>query len=156
LEKTSAKIEANILNKEFETHRAGQDYTLPTTFSPTDRLTTLAMKKDAQLTFPYKHAKFSGTYNKDVPTVAVSEYLDFMTRAQNKMMLSRSEFTDVLLSTTTGRAHSLIVDWLRAGESVESVYHLMMLNFDRRISGIRYKIAKNKIPTPQNCYSQNC
>ena len=156
LEKTSAKIEANILNKEFETHRAGQDYTLPTTFSPTDRLTTLAMKKDAQLTFPYKHAKFSGTYNKDVPTVAVSEYLDFMTRAQNKMMLSRSEFTDVLLSTTTGRAHSLIVDWLRAGESVESIYHLMMLNFDRRISATEAKMRLQNYKCPKTDTLAKC
>ncbi|RPI68001.1 MAG: hypothetical protein EHM38_08975, partial [Geobacteraceae bacterium] len=137
-EATIAENVSAMADKEINLAAVNQDLHPPQYFSPTDRLVTLSAKKDAHLTFPYRHPKFSGSnpYNKDHggPQMAIEEYLDLLTRAQSNCPLSRREFIDVMLATTTGRAHSLIMDWTRAGESIEQIFHLLLMNYDRRIS----------------------
>jgi hypothetical protein len=49
----------------------------------------------------------------------------------------------MMKKTTTGRAHAILTDYLTTGESVKSIYHLFMLNFDKRITPLEAKMQLN-------------
>jgi hypothetical protein len=68
-----------------------------------------------------------------------------MTDTQKRIKLSREDFEIMLKKTTTGRAHSVLMDYLATGESIESIYHLFMLNFDKRITPLEAKMQLNSL-----------
>jgi hypothetical protein len=56
----------------------------------------------------------------------------------------------MMKKTTTGRAHAILTDYLTTGESVESIYHLFMLNFDKRITPLEAKMQLNSFKATKN------
>jgi hypothetical protein len=110
VEKRTAKIEHNLIARDMNATKVSVDNPPPAKFAAEDQLTTLHKKKDAQLTFPFRHNKFSGINPKENGQMTVAEYLNHLSRAQSSCMVSRTEFADIMLATTTGRAHSLLVD----------------------------------------------
>jgi hypothetical protein len=96
-------------------------------------------------------AKFAGYKGgrDEAGGTTIVEYLSALNRAQEMANLSRKEFCNVLLSTTTGRAHTLILDWLENGEQIEDIYFGLLTNFDTRVSAedsrtrlLTYKASK--------------
>jgi hypothetical protein len=156
LEKKTAKIEHNLIARDLNATKVSLDNPPPAMFASEDKLVTLHAKKDAQLTFPFRHNKFSGNNPKENGCMSVSEYLNHLCRAQASCMVSRREFQDIMLATTTGRAHSLLVDWFRASESIESTFHLLSLNFDRRISINEAKIRLQNYKCPKTDSLAKC
>jgi hypothetical protein len=61
-----------------------------------------------------------------------------------------------MLSTTTGGAHSLLVDWFRAGESIKSVFHLLSLNFYCRITINEAKVRLQNYKCPKTDSLAKC
>ncbi len=98
--------------------------TLPLhTIVPTDVLTSSALTAHNQKLFPYGSNKFSGHKGKDGDHgMGVIEFLSSMNRAQQIANLSREEFKNQLLNSTTGKAHSLQVDWFNNGEQIEDCF----------------------------------
>jgi hypothetical protein len=60
LEKKTAKIEHNLIARDLNATKISLDNPPPAKFASEDQLVTLHKKKDAQLTFPFRHNKFSG------------------------------------------------------------------------------------------------
>jgi hypothetical protein len=92
--------------------------------------------------FPTRN-KFSGAGDESKGGMTVTEYLGEMTDTQKRIKLSREDFEIMMKKTTTGRAHAILMDYLTTGESFESIYHLFMLNFDKRITPLEAKMQLN-------------
>ena len=80
----------------------------------------------------------------------VVEYLAIANGAQNILRLSEQEFLECLLGSVTGPAHSHMLSWLDQGEDVSSIYHLLGLHYDNRLTSNEakkqlnyYKISKS-------------
>jgi hypothetical protein len=95
LEKNTAKLEHNLIARDLNATKVSMDNPPPTMFASENCLVSLRAKKDAQLTFPFWHNKFSGNNPKEGGNMSVSEYLDRLTRSQQSCMVSRSEFRDM-------------------------------------------------------------
>jgi hypothetical protein len=129
--KTHRDIEDSIINKELNSHKLNSAVRPPQFFSPTPTLITGAKLSDALKIFP-RNMKFSGT--KQDNGMSVIEFLNAMKTAQEQLLLSEDEFVDRMLSCTTGLAHELLLEWRTNGESVPTIYHNLLINFDKRIS----------------------
>jgi hypothetical protein len=122
-------------------------YPPPAHFSDVDVLTSSALTAHNQKLFPYRSGKFSGYNGKGQENgMGVIEFLSSMNRAQQTAKLSREEFKNQLLNSTTGKAHSLLVDWFNKDESVEDCYFNQVVNFDKRttVDDARTKLASYK------------
>jgi hypothetical protein len=99
--------------------------------------------------FPTRN-KFSGTGDESKGGMTVTEYLGEMTDTQKRIKLSREDFEIMMKKTTTGKAHAILTDYLTTGESIESIYHLFMLNFDKRITPLEAKLQLNTYKAQKN------
>ena len=125
----AAKIESSILNKELNGHLLNMDFKPPGYFAPNQVIFTPSQRAECLRTFPTRTPKFSGHFDQ-----SIIEFLSNMKRAQDICRLSEAEFKDMLLDCTTGQAHLLIADWLNQGNSVDNLFHNLIIYFDRRIS----------------------
>jgi hypothetical protein len=133
-QESADEIKKDMLAQELQSFTINQEFPVPTEFSSKYKLTNSNLRKEAMFVFPPRQ-KFSGSSYKDGGSgMPVEEFLAAMTRGQKDANLHRDEFHEMLLICSTGRAHSLLVDWLGAGETTESIYHLLAINFDRRVS----------------------
>lgn len=147
---SEASLERKMLEKELNSTTLDHGIEPPTTFSSHSTLRNWEHRKEAQKLFPIQN-KFSGAVGKDGQTgVTIFEYLSSMNKAQQHCCLSEPEFMDFLLATTTGKAHSLLSEWIEQNESLKDIYHSLLLNFDRRTtpedakaSLASFKIRKN-------------
>ena len=53
---------------------------------------------------------------------------------QSLCMLSEAEFKDMLLCCTTGKAHTLLLDWMEQDHDLPSLYHNFIIQFDKRVT----------------------
>jgi hypothetical protein len=88
-------------------------------------------KSDCLRQFPTR-PKFGGT-GKD-GTMDIIEFLNAVNAAQEDCKLSEKEFKSMLLACSTGRPHSLLMEWIANGDDVPTIYHNLLLHFDKRIS----------------------
>ena len=134
LQSSAEMVKKDLLDCELNSYQMNREFIVPTDFAEHPSLTTPQRKKDTILNFPPRH-KFTGLASKDgIQAMTLEEFLGSMGRAQRDMRLSREEFHDQLVNCSTGKAHALLLDWLDNEESTESIYHLLSVNFDRRIS----------------------
>jgi hypothetical protein len=106
-----------------------------------------ALTAQSMQLFPNGSGKFSGHRSKEGDYgVGVIEFLSSMNKAQAIAKLSREEFKNQLLNSTTGRAHSLLVDWFNNGEAIEDCYFNLIVNFDKRttVEDARARLANYK------------
>jgi hypothetical protein len=134
VQQSSDMVKKDLLDCELNSYIMNAEFAVPTEFAEHPSLTTPQRKKEAIMNFPPRH-KFTGVGSKDgIQAMTLEEFLGSMGRAQRDMNLSRQEFHDQLVNCSTGKAHALLLDWLDNDESTESIYHLLSVNFDRRIS----------------------
>ena len=135
LKHTAHSIKHDMIESKMRSHDEANGFPAPTYFSPNDTLTTPILLSHNSKLFPFGSGKFSGYKSKDGEGgVGVIEFLSLMNRSQEIAKLSKKEFLNQLLNSTTGRAHSLLTDWISNGEDIKSIYHSLILNFDKRIS----------------------
>ena len=64
----------------------------------------------------------------------ISEFLSTIKTAQEQCRLSEKEFKELLLQSTTGKAHSLLSEWISSKDTVATIFHSFLIHFDKRIS----------------------
>ncbi len=127
-----AEIEANIIAKELNSHTLNQSVEAPTNFSPVPTLLTPRQRAECMKLFPTGSQKFSGQMkDKDM---SIIEFLSMVKTAQAQCNLSEQEFKEMLLASTTGKAHLLLIEWLSNNDDPAAIFHNMLLHFDRRIT----------------------
>ena len=109
---------------------------VPPPFPEGSNLNSATVRTDMYRLFPKQAGKFSGTSGgkEGASSPEVVEYLRAINKAQATCQLCEEDFRDAMLASTTGKAHSLISQWMEACESTTSIYHLLVLQFDRRVS----------------------
>jgi len=127
-----ANIELGFINKEFNSHKINMSVEAPTYFSPTPVLTTAHQRAEMMKIFPTRH-KFSGSMSKE-GTMDIIEFLRIVKAAQINYKLSEPEFKEMLLASTTGKPHALLVAWMAHDEDVATIFHNLMIHFDKGIS----------------------
>jgi hypothetical protein len=145
--KTHKEIEDSIIHKELNSHQINTSINPPKYFSPTPTITTGAKLSETLKLFP-RNIKFSGL--KQDNGMSVTEFLNIMKVAQDHLQLSEEEFIDRMLACSTGLAHELLLEWKTNGENVATIYHNLLINFDKRLSAeeakqqlLSYKISRN-------------
>jgi len=133
-----AEVEASILEKELNSHMLNLDMDPPTNFSLVPTLMSAHQRADAMKLFPCRGTKFLGISNTGMD---VTEFLSMVTLAQEQCSLSEKEFKEMLLLSTTGKAHALVSEWVNNGDSVATIYHNLLIHFDKR-------------STPEECKQQ--
>lgn len=129
-QETILEIENAILQKELNSHLLKQEFAVPTYFSPVPVINSLSFRSECLKNFPVKGTKFSGSDEK----VSVIEFLNSINYAQKQCKLSEPEFLNMLLMSTTGFCHSLLIDWIASGVDAATIYHNLMIYFDKRMS----------------------
>jgi hypothetical protein len=123
----------------------------PPRFAVEPVLRNSRQRAEALQTFMPTKRQFSGySGNQGGPSFSLEEYLETLNRAQRHELLSRSEFEDFLLQTSTGSPHQLIFSWLRKGQSIEQIYKALSLNFDKRLHPEEAKSKLNALKAAKN------
>jgi len=125
---TSDKVEKLLLNRELNAHALKPEIETPKFFSPSPTLHTISDRAEVNKIFPIRN-KFSGNSKE-----SVLEFLETINLAQDICKLSKSEFLEYLKLCTTGRPNELIVNLLKAGEGLSSIYHNLVAQYDNRPS----------------------
>lgn len=147
LRSTEKSIQHNLIQNKLRAHDELTSHPPPSYYSPQDTLTNSALTAQNLKLFPGGSGKFSGHRGKDGDYgMGVIEFLSSMNRAQAIAKLSRDEFQNQLLNSTTGKAHSLLVDWFSNGEAIEDCYFNLVVNFDKRdsVENARTRLANYK------------
>lgn len=131
LHQTHEQIEQNIINKDLSSHKINCSITPPQHFSPEPTITSTSKLAEVLKIFP-RNMKFSGS--KQDNHVSIIEFLNTLKTAQDQVQLSESEFIDRMLAASTGLAHELILEWRNNGENIHTIYHNLLVNFDKRMS----------------------
>ena len=153
LHDTEKSIRDRLLKSKLNCHDAMTSYPPPCHFSETPTLTNAGQQSHVLKLFPMSSGKFSGAKGRDGDAnMGIIEFLASMNRAQEVAKLTRLEFENQMLNSTTGKAHSLLVDWFSNGESIEDVYFNLVTNFDKRVSveDSRAKLANYRAFKSQN------
>ena len=124
-------MEQDFLNRDLNAHTVNMSFPPPSNFSKHPTRNTVQQKSDCLRQFPTR-PKFGGT-GKD-GTMDIIEFLNAVNAAQEDCKLSEKEFKSMLLACSTGRPHSLLMEWIANGDDVPTIYHNLLLHFDKRIS----------------------
>jgi len=133
IEKATKNFEVHLIQKELNSHLINEHSDPPKKFSPFPTIISAQAKNDAMRSFPTKSPKFSGLPPSQ-GGIDVVEFLSSLNMAQEYCNLTEKEFKQMLLLCTTGRAHTLMAEWIRLDESVPTIYHNLLTNFDKRMT----------------------
>ena len=144
--KNHEDIERSIIDKDLNSHKLNSTVKPPEYFSPTPKITSPAKLAEVLKIFP-RNIKFSGS--KQDNNMSIIEFLNTLKTAQEQFHLSEQEFIDRMLACSTGHAHELILEWRANGEDIPSIYHSLLVNFDKRLApeDAKTQLSSYKIPT---------
>jgi hypothetical protein len=132
--KQSAKdLEDQLIEKELNGHLLHENTKPPKEFSPTPTLLNTHLRNEAMKCFPTKGPKFSGNPLRD-GGMDIIEFLSALKTAQEYCNLSEKEFKQFLLLCTTGKAHALMIEWISLEESIPTIFHNLVMHFDKRLT----------------------
>jgi len=148
INQTAFDIEQNIIQKELNSHTLNQSVEAPTMFSPVPTLLTPRQRAECMKLFPTGSQKFSGQLkDKDM---SIIEFLSMVKTAQAQCNLSEQEFKEMLLASTTGKAHLLLLEWLANNDDPSAIFHNLLLQFDRRMTPEEARLQLNNYKAPKN------
>ena len=149
-QKAAALETQKQLQRELNSHMLNQEIEPPDYFSPIPTLTSPHKVADCQKLFPSRHNKFSGSAKDNHMNIV--EFLSLMKAGQRQCQLSEDEFKDALLTSTTGKAHTLIAEWIDNHLSMSSIFHNLSLHFDKRLTAdeARLQLSAYKAPKTAN------
>ena len=105
-----------------------QDMVPPKTFSGKQKMETVDDKNKVDKAF-----KTTKTFSGKSADMTLNEYLTHLTYAQNCVKLNEDDFLKVMLSTSTGEAHTLIQSQIEVGRRVTDIYDILIGTYDDRI-----------------------
>ena len=150
LKRSAMEIQQNIIQRELNSHLLNQSVEPPLSYSKVPTLHTAKQRADCMKLFPYGSHKFSGDPRDNAMNIL--EYLSLVNAAQDQCNLSENEFKQMLLASTTGRAHMLLLQWMGNNDDPSTIYHNLLLHFDHRLSpeDARSKLHSYKVPKSSN------
>jgi hypothetical protein len=145
INRTTEDIENAIILKELNSHKINSSVNPPEHFSPTPTITSPQKLSEISKIFP-RNMKFSGS--KQDNNMSVVEFLNTLKSAQDQCKLSEAEFLDRMLAASTGLAHELLLEWKTNEENIPTIYHNLLINFDKRLSAedAKLQLSAYKIP----------
>jgi len=135
-----AGLEDKLLHKELNSHTINMSIEPPSVFSSVAAIRSVHDKAEAMKIFPTRH-KFNGSSHDN--NMDVVEYLGAINDAQAQCNLNEKEFKGMLMATTTGKPHALMRGWIANNEDIPTIYHNLLLHFDRRISPEEARLQLN-------------
>ena len=121
----------------------------PTSFAASPTLGTAARVEERKVKFTCLNARarFSGTrLGPDKGEFDIVSLLESLNRGQEQMVLTETEFLNVLISSTTGKAQDTLVDFLKLnGEGSMSVSDIYLRLTDQYFFDLRPDQAKTKL-----------
>ena len=130
LARSLLETENSIIQKDLNSHELNSAVKSPQYFCESPKITSTAKLAEVQNILP-NNLKFSGS---SMDTMSIAEYLNILTSVQDLMQLTEPEFIDRMLACSRGLAHELIYEWKTNGENVSTIYHNLIINFDKRLS----------------------
>ena len=124
IEKTAKLAESNMLEASMNYHLITPKIQAPTYFSEVPTLNSVSKYKDALAVFG------RNKYENNRVSPSVVEYLKLLNNSQAICKLSRAEFEQMMLRSTTGAAHKHIASFVQAGEDVETIYLKLLTLYD--------------------------
>jgi len=143
----TAGIETRLLNKELNAHTVNMRIEPPTYFSSRPKIRDLHHKAEVMRIFPLRN-KFTGSMQDS--SMDIVEYLGLMRDAQEECRLSEKEFKSMLMASTTGKPHALIREWLANDEDIPTIYHNLIIHYDKRIAPEEAKAELSMYKAPRN------
>jgi hypothetical protein len=140
-------IEDRILSKELNAHTINMSIEPPSRFSARPKIRDLQHKAEIMKMFPIRH-KFTGSMQDS--SMDIVEYLGLMRDAQNECNLSEKEFKAMLMASTTGKPHALIREWIANEEDIPTIYHNLIIHYDKRIAPEQAKTELSTYKVPKN------
>ena len=147
LAKKHEDIESSLINKDLNSHHINSAVQPPRFFSETLTITSPSKLSEILKIFP-RNIKFSGT--KQDSNMSIIEFLNTLKTAQDQAQLSTEEFLDRMLACSTGLAHELILEWKNNGEDIPTIYHNLLVNFDKRLAPEDAKTQLNTYKIPKS------
>jgi hypothetical protein len=141
-----AGIELKLLNKELNSHTINMSIE-PPTFTSAPAIRSVHDKAEAMKIFPTRH-KFNGSTQDN--HMDVVEYLGALNDAQEHCNLNEKEFKGMLMATSTGKPHALLRGWIANNEDIPTIYHNLLLHFDKRISPEDARRQLNEYKAPKS------
>jgi hypothetical protein len=149
IKQSSADLESHLIDKELNSHLLNENTDPPKYFSPIPTLHTPHHRSEAMKLFPTRNAKFSGQSHRD-NGMDIVEFLSMIKTAQEYCQLSEKEFKEFLLLSTTGRAHTLLNEWINLQETIPTIFHNLLMHYDRRLSPESTKELLYTYKAPKN------
>ena len=99
---------------------------------------------DVMRMLPSGGHKFSGAPGK----MSVLEYLFSLNLMQKQCNLSKAEFMQMMLASTTGKPHIYLMRRIQEKDDLSNIYHNLLLHYDKRIEPeeARIKLYAYKAP----------
>ena len=146
LQLSTELVQTNIINNELHSHRINQALEAPTKFSSVDVLTTPSKIADCAKLLPSRNHKFTG--GKKDTDMSVVEFLTTMNNCQEKVNMSKKEFLEMLINSTTGAPFLQITLFKANNESISHIYHQLMNMYDKRptTQGAKDTLHKYRAP----------
>jgi len=148
VQKANMEFENQLIEKEMNSHLLNDNTNPPKYYSPIPTLLTSGDRNEALKTFPTQKPRFSGQPTKD--NMDIIEFLSAMRTAQEYCKLSEKEFKQFLLLCTTGRAHTLLMEWINLEETVPTLFHSLLMHFDKRLTPEAAKAMLFTYKAPKN------
>ncbi len=145
MQESAKETEERIMVRELDSMSINNEDNLPTYFSLKPKLINSHANVEAMKLFPTK-SKFSGSSSPD--SLTIQEFFANLKTAQESMRLTESEFMKMVLLSTSGKAHDLLLNWSEQGNDLKTIFFNLSLQFDRRMTAdeARQKLLTLSVP----------
>jgi hypothetical protein len=132
IKKNNEQFERELLDKEVDSHKINASIMPPSNWGVHPTLEGNAQRQtSASKAFP-GIGKFRGFPREGYMNVV--EFLTHLKTAQEQCKLSKKEFIEKMIIASTGEAHELLSYSRDQNETLEDMYHQLLMRFDDRIT----------------------
>lgn len=148
IKQANAEWEGDMIERELNSHTLNQTVEPPKVFSTVPTLESNKQLAEVMRLVPGAGHKFSGTPGK----MSVLEYLFSLNMMQKQCMLSKPEFLQMMLASTTGKPHIYLMRRIQERDELSNIYHNLLLHYDKRMEPeeARIKLHAYKAPKSAN------
>ena len=148
MQQHAASWEEEMIERELNSHTLNQTVEPPSNFSAVPTLESNKQLADVMRLLPSGANKFSGAPGK----MSVLEYLFSLNMMQKQCFLSKPEFLQMMLASTTGKPHIYLMRRIQERDDLSNMYHNLLLHYDKRMEPeeARVKLHSYKAPKSAN------
>ena len=148
IQKNNEKFEQELLDKEVDSHKINASIMPPGNWGKHPTLSGNPQRQtSANKAFP-GIGKFRGFPREGYMNVV--EFLTHLKTAQEQCNLSQKEFIDKMISASTGEAHELLSYSRDQNETIDDMYHQLLMRFDDRMTVDEAKLKLQSFKASKN------